>query len=216
MAPYRIVLADNHAPLREGLKRILDEQSDLEIAGEAGEGAELFDLLTSGLVTPHMVILGSSLPNLQGTEAIRKVRAIHPGTKVLMLSMHEDVEYLSQALSAGAEGYLIKESVDKELLQAIKTIRQGRIYVPEALAGSMPAWHPVNPSGGRRIMPSNYLTFNGKKFMWDGVESAPKETILDSMQKYKKEGFEVELYEEDQKIYLYTRRVVKEVAAQGS
>jgi len=216
MAPYRIILADNHAPLRDGLKRILGEQSDLEIAGEAGEGTELLNLLASGLLTPHMVILDSSLSHLQGTEAVRKIRAIHPGAKILMLSMHEDVEYLTQALSAGAEGYLIKESVDKELLQAIKTIRQGRIYVPELLAGLMPARHSVNPSGGRRTMPSNYLTFNGKKFMWDGVESASKETILDAMQKYKKEGFEVELYEEDQKIYLYTRRVVKEATVQGS
>ena len=65
-------------------------------------------------------------------------------------------------------------------------------------------------------MPSNYLTFNGKKFMWNGVESASKETILDAMQQYKKDGFEVELYEEDQKIYLYTRRVVKEVTVQSS
>jgi len=216
MASYRIILADNNARLRQGLRRILDEQSDLEVAGEAGEGIELLNLLGSNSAAPHMVILDSSLPNFQGTEAILKVRAVHPDTKVLILSMQEDVEYLSQALSAGAEGYLIKESVDKELLQAIKTIRQGKIYVPEALAGFMPAWHPVNPSGGRRIMPSSYLTFNGKKFMWDGVESAPKETILDAMQKYKKEGFEVELYEEDQKIYLYTRRVVKEVAVQGS
>jgi DNA-binding NarL/FixJ family response regulator len=130
MAPYRIVLADNHALLRQGLKRILRERSDLEVIGEAGDGSELLNLL--GLITlaPHMVILDPSMPDLRGIEAIRKVKAIYPDVKVLILSMHKDKEYLSQAISHGAEGYLFKEAVDKELLPAIEMIMQGRVYVP--------------------------------------------------------------------------------------
>ncbi len=130
MIPYRIVLANNHAPLREGLKRILREKSNLEVIGEAEDGPELLNLLSLTKVAPHIVILDPSMPNFQGIEAIYKVKAINPDIKVLILSMHKDKEYLSQAISYGAEGYLIKETVDKELLPAIELIMQGRLYVP--------------------------------------------------------------------------------------
>jgi two-component system response regulator NreC len=125
MDPYRIILADNHAPLRQELRRMLDERSDLEIAGEVGESLDLLNLLRSIPAGPLIVIC--------------KIKTVHPETKVLILSMHEDVEYLSQALSTGAEGYLIIESVDKELLRAIETIREGKVYVPPVLAGNFRA-----------------------------------------------------------------------------
>ena len=130
MVPYRIVLANHHAPLREGLKRILREKSNLEVIAEAQDGSELFDLLRGSGLAPHMVILDPSMPNFHGIETIRKVKTIHPDIKVLILSMHKDKEYLSQAILEGAEGYLIKETVDKELLPAIETIMRGRLYVP--------------------------------------------------------------------------------------
>ena len=130
MTPYRIILADHHVPIRQGLKRILDEKSDIEIVGETGEGIELLNLLSLNKLTPHMVILDLSLPNFQGTEAIHKVKATHPEVKVLILSMHEDMEYLRQAIADGAEGYLMKEKTDTELLPAIEKIRRGGIYTP--------------------------------------------------------------------------------------
>ena len=130
MVPYRVVLANHHVPSREGLKRILREKSDLEIIGEAEDGSQLLNLLSLNGLSPHMVILDPSLPDFHGIEAIHKVKAIHPDVKVLILSMHKDKEYLSQAISHGAEGYLIKETVDKELLPAIETIMHGRLYVP--------------------------------------------------------------------------------------
>jgi DNA-binding NarL/FixJ family response regulator len=130
MIPYRIVLANNHAPLREALKRILKEKSDLEVIGEAEDGSALLNLLSSTGLAPNMVILDPSMENFQGIEAIHKVKAIYPDVKVLILSMHRDKEYLSQAISGGAEGYLIKETVGNELLTAIETIMQGRLYVP--------------------------------------------------------------------------------------
>ena len=142
MVPYRVILADNHAPLRQGLRRILDEQPDLEITAEAGDGLDLLNQLRSSAAGPLVVILDSRLPNLRGAEAVWKIKAIRPETKVLILSMHEDVEYLGQALAAGAEGYLMKESASKDLLLAIETIRQGNIYVPEVLTGLMPGWSP--------------------------------------------------------------------------
>jgi DNA-binding NarL/FixJ family response regulator len=131
MVAYRVVLADNHALLRQGLKRILGERSDIiEVIGEAGDGSELFDLLSLRKLTPQMVILDPSMPDLRGIEAIRRVKAISPEVKILILSMHKDKEYLSQAISHGAEGYLLKEAVDKELLPAIEIIMQGGMYIP--------------------------------------------------------------------------------------
>jgi DNA-binding NarL/FixJ family response regulator len=130
MTSYRIVLADNHPLLRQGLKRILAEKSDIEVIGEAGDGLELINLLSFSNLAPHMVILDPSMPNLRGTEVIHKVKTLYPDVKVLILSLHKDKEYLSQAISHGAEGYLPKEDMDKELLPAIEMIRQGGVYVP--------------------------------------------------------------------------------------
>jgi len=130
MLPYRIVLANHHMPLRECLKRILEERSDLKVIGEAESGSELLNLLKLCELAPHMVILDPAMPDFQGIDTVRKVKTIHPEIKVLILSMHKDKEYLSQAILEGAEGYLIKETVDKELLPAIETIMRGRLYVP--------------------------------------------------------------------------------------
>ena len=130
MLPYRIVLANHHVPLRECLRRILGERSDLEVIGEAGDSTQLLHLLSLYKLVPQLVILDPSIPDFKGIEMIRKVKTIHPGIKVLILSMHRDKEYLSQAILEGAEGYLIKETVDKELLPAIETIMRGRLYVP--------------------------------------------------------------------------------------
>ena len=129
MNAYRVILADKHAALRQGLRRVLAEQPDLEITAETAEGLELLRLLSSSAAGPLTVILDPSLPNLPKTEPIRTIKATHPETKVLILSTHEDEEYLTRALSSGAEGYLMVETIDKELLRAIETIREGKVYV---------------------------------------------------------------------------------------
>ena len=137
MAPYCIVLANDHAPLRECLKRILKRKPDLEVIGEVEDGQELLSLLGSSRVTPHMVILDLSLPNLK-RDVIHKLKAIQPVVKVLTLSMHKDKEYFGRAIINGAEGYLLKENVDKELLPAIEMIQQGGVYVPSLLSERAP------------------------------------------------------------------------------
>lgn len=130
MASYRIILADNHSLLRQGLMRILVEKPDLEIIGEAADGLELLNLLDLSPLDPHLVILDPAMPNLRGMEVVRKVKSVYPDAKVLVLSMNKDKEYLSQAISCGAEGYLLKEEANNELLPAIERIRQGGLYVP--------------------------------------------------------------------------------------
>ena len=150
MVPYHIILADNHGPLRQGLRRILDEQPDLEITAEAGDGLDLFNRLRSSGTAPLIVILDSLLPNLPGNEAAWKIKAIRRETKVLILSTHEDEEYLSQALSSGAEGYLMLESIDTELLRAIETIREGKVYDPRVAPGAVAYCPQTHYGNGKR------------------------------------------------------------------
>lgn len=133
MSIYRIVLADDHALIRQGLKKIIEEVADLEVIGEAGDGIELLSLLNT--VTPHMVILDVSMPNLRGIEAVREIKKKYAEVKVLILTMHK--EYLHQAFSASADGYLLKEDADRELFAAIENVRQGRIYVSPRLTGEL-------------------------------------------------------------------------------
>ncbi len=132
MKRYRILLADDHSLFRQGLRRILSERKDLEVAGEAGDGLELLTLMKK--LAPDMVILDISMPHLRGMEAIGEIKKICPGVQVLMLTMHNDTDYLFQAISAGADGYLLKEDAEKDLFFAIDMVSRGRIYISRFLA----------------------------------------------------------------------------------
>ena len=127
MATFRVVVADDHVLFRQGLKRILEDIPNLEVIGEAKDGLELLNLLRG--LTPQMIILDISMPNLRGLEAIHEIKTNHPKVKVLILTMHKDKDYLYQALSGGADGYLLKEDADDELFLAIEKIRNGKIYI---------------------------------------------------------------------------------------
>jgi DNA-binding NarL/FixJ family response regulator len=128
-------LADDHKVLRQSLKNILAGTGDLEVVGEAADGLELLNLLKMSKLTPHMAIVDITMPNLGGIEATRRIKMTYPDVKVLILTIHKDEEYLHQAFSAGAEGYLLKEDANTELFPAIETIRQGGIYVSPLLSG---------------------------------------------------------------------------------
>lgn len=127
MVKNRIVLADDHIMLRQGLRRILAERSDLDVVGEAGDGLEL--LSTVKKTTPDVVVLDISMPGLRGIEAIPEIKKACSATRILVLTMHKEEDYLIQALSAGASGYLLKEDADKELYAAIERVLQGKIFV---------------------------------------------------------------------------------------
>lgn len=124
---YHIVLADDHVLLREGLKRVLEEKNDLKVVGEAKDGLEVLAILDK--LASHMVILDISMPNLGGIEATHRIKRLHPGVKVLILTMHKSKEYLQHAIAAGADGYLLKEDANTDLFSAIERIRRGEVYV---------------------------------------------------------------------------------------
>ena len=135
MEPYTIILADDHVLFCEGLKRIIGEFSVLEVVGVANDGLQLLSLLKES--TPDLVILDISMPNMKGIEATREIKATYPDVKVLILTMHKDMDYLYHAISAGADGYLLKENSDTELFSAIDTIRRGKSYISSLLTGEL-------------------------------------------------------------------------------
>lgn len=125
--PYQIVLVDDHVMFREGIRGVIEIMPNLKVVGELGDGLELMEFMRNA--NPDMVILDISLPRLQGIEATKELKALHPKVKVLILTMHKSTEYLIRAFSAGADGYLLKENARADLIAAIDKIRQGRNYV---------------------------------------------------------------------------------------
>jgi DNA-binding NarL/FixJ family response regulator len=107
---YRIVLAEDHVLVREGIKKIIEGLPELQVVGEVGDGGQLLDLLT-GLAV-DMVVLDISMPSLPGLEATREIKKLYPLVKVIFLTMHRTREFLQQALEAGADGFLLKEDAD--------------------------------------------------------------------------------------------------------
>jgi DNA-binding NarL/FixJ family response regulator len=123
----QIVLADDHIMLRHGLKRILMERADYEVVAEAGDGLELLGILKE--FAPEIVVLDISMPRLRGTEAIPQIKRLRPGARIVVLTMHKDEDYLKQAITAGADGYILKEAAEMELFNAIDRVLQGKLFV---------------------------------------------------------------------------------------
>ena len=137
MNDYTIILADDHAMMRDGIRRLIESMAGLAIIGEAGDGLQLLRLLKKK--TPHMVILDISMPGLRGIEAAHEIHSLYPDIHILILSMHKSEEFLSMALAAGVKGYLLKEDSGNELLSAIDQIRNGQTYLSMKLANQFPS-----------------------------------------------------------------------------
>ncbi len=128
----RLVVADDHAILRTGLRMLINAQPDMEVVGEAEDGIEAVQAIQK--VNPDVVILDVTMPRSGGLDAIKHIAARNRSTRVLLLTMHEEPAYLRTALAAGAAGYVLKKSVDADLLSAIRAVSKGRTYVDSELA----------------------------------------------------------------------------------
>jgi DNA-binding NarL/FixJ family response regulator len=127
-----VIIADDHTIVRDGIKALLSEQEDIVIIGEASNGSELFRLLS--LKTADIILLDISMPDLSGIEICERLRTEYPQIKVLFLSMYTTEEYIFNAIKAGAHGYLPKNISQPELLEAIRSISQGREYFNETIS----------------------------------------------------------------------------------
>ncbi len=135
MSKIRILLADDHALVRKGLRLLLERQPDLEVVGEAADGREAVRLAEE--LAPDLVIMDIAMPQLNGLDAAAQIVKRDARTGVIILSMHSDESYLTRALSAGAKGYLIKDSAEAELLRAVETVAQGKPFFSPAIAATL-------------------------------------------------------------------------------
>lgn len=127
MPPIRILLADDHTMVRDGLRALLDQQKDFLIVAEAADGRECVQLAEEH--SPGVVMMDIAMPNMNGIEATRRILAAKPSTGVVILSMHHDESYVLQSLKAGAKGYLLKDSPREDILEAIRSAAQGRSFL---------------------------------------------------------------------------------------
>jgi DNA-binding NarL/FixJ family response regulator len=126
-----VLLVDDHALVRRGFRRMLDDDETLEVVGEASNGAEAVKL--SAKLQPQVIVMDCQLPEMNGIEATRKILQAHPQTAILMLSMHSEDTLVRQALDAGARGYVLKNAMDLDLASAIKNIAAGNSVIDKQL-----------------------------------------------------------------------------------
>lgn len=125
--PIRILLADDHVVLRAGLRALLDAEEDMVVVGEAGTGEEAIDAVER--LNPDVVVMDLSMPGMGGLEATRRIAALGKDTRVLVLTMHAEEEYLLAVLEAGGMGYVKKTSADEDLTNAIRTVARGEVFL---------------------------------------------------------------------------------------
>jgi two-component system, NarL family, response regulator NreC len=133
MKQIRILLADDHTVVRDGLRALLEHESDMLVVAEAADGRESVRLAETE--SPDVVVMDLAMPNMNGMEATRRIRATNSRVGVVILSMHQDESYVLGALKAGAKGYLLKDSMRGELVQAIRVVFQGRSFLTRKIAG---------------------------------------------------------------------------------
>jgi DNA-binding NarL/FixJ family response regulator len=128
----RVLLADDHAVLRAGLRLLLEAREDIEVVGEAEDGRQAIKM--ANRLQPDVLLLDLTMPGLGGLDALKELRRIQPKCRVLVLTMHNDESFLRRALTSGASGYVLKQADDQELIVALRAVARGEVYVPPALA----------------------------------------------------------------------------------
>ena len=131
----RVLLADPHALFRRGVRLVLEDEADIEVVGEVGDGADAVDCITE--LRPDVVLIDVSMPGLSGIEATRRIRALEPGVKVAILTVSERDEDLFAAVRAGATGYLLKEVTIEELPEAVRAVARGHSLVSPSMASRL-------------------------------------------------------------------------------
>ena len=126
--PIKILLADDHAMFRSGIRALLEGESSMEVVGEASTGDEAVD--QARRLGPTVVVMDLSMPESDGLEATRRIAALDLDTQVLVLTVHAEEEYLVPVVEAGASGYLTKTSADRDLVEAIRVVARGEVYLP--------------------------------------------------------------------------------------
>jgi DNA-binding NarL/FixJ family response regulator len=139
----RVVLADDHALVRQGFRRILEDEMDIEVVGEAGGGAEAIELEQQ--LEPDVVVLDMNMPEINGLHAAIEILRKRPERHILMLSMYDDVQYVRNALNAGIRGYILKNALETDLIRAVRAVAAGKRFLSPELAAAVDG--PANAEG---------------------------------------------------------------------
>jgi two-component system, NarL family, response regulator NreC len=144
MAQLQIFLVDDHMVVREGLKTLINAQPDMRVSGEAGDGQQALELVRDS--APDVVIMDISMPRGNGIEATAQIKQACPDVHVLVLSVHDDTSYLRQLLAVGASGYILKHTAADALIQAIRLVASGGVYLEPSLADHVVARYIRRPA----------------------------------------------------------------------
>lgn len=147
----KVLLADDHSIVRAGLRRIVEESGEMHVVAEAADGREAIQLVKE--TTPDVAVIDISMPGMDGLEVIGQLQALHPELPILVLTMHEEGQYVVRAIQAGAMGYLTKQSAPEQLVNAIRKIYDGHRYITDEAAESL-ALRVAKGSNGRSSLDS--------------------------------------------------------------
>lgn len=131
----RIVIADDHPVVRDGIRSLIDAHDGMSVVGEAGDGAEALSAVAA--LAPDVLVVDMSMPTYNGAQVARRVRQAWPSVRVIALTVHDDRGYLTQLLKAGVSGYVLKRAATSELIQAIRTVADGGVYLDPRVAGKV-------------------------------------------------------------------------------
>jgi DNA-binding NarL/FixJ family response regulator len=180
MTNYQVVIADDHALFREGLKLVLGKREDITVTGEAGDGLELLKILRHGH-PPDLVILDLSMPKMRGIEVLHEIKYIDSNIRILVLTMHRDENLLREAFLAGAHGYLLKENVAKELFGALDAVLHGGGHISSLMEPELRgAWINLFRNKGG-VIPDDRISAREKEVLKMVAEGNPSKQIADNL-----------------------------------
>jgi two-component system response regulator DegU len=131
--PIKVIIADDHSLVRQGLRRYLEMAGDIEVVGEASNGREVLDLINDGAGQPDIVLLDIRMPEMDGLEAARKIKESHPGIGVIMLTAYDDRQFVVEAVRSGARGYVLKARDAEHLIQTVRLVAGGNMVIDPQL-----------------------------------------------------------------------------------
>jgi two-component system response regulator NreC len=152
----RVVIAEDHTILREGLRALLSAEPDFEVVGEAEDGQEAIRMAEKS--APDLILMDLSMPRMNGLEAIREIKKRSPGTRILVLTVHKTDEYILATLQAGADGYILKDSTHAELAMAIRTVLGGKFYLSPGISEKIIDGYLAGKKPSRSSTPWETLT----------------------------------------------------------
>lgn len=183
MKKINIVLADDHVLVRNGIKAMLESESDIEVVGEASDGYEALESAKN--LKPDIIVLDIRMPNMTGLEAAAKLKNQSPGTKAVILSMHDSEEYVLQALDAGAYGYLLKDTDKNEFIKALKQIHAGSKYFSGGVSNVLANRILARPSSSAAASKDDryHLTKREKEILRMVIDGKHNKDIAESLGK---------------------------------